>query len=66
MDELRKMLDQHDKEVRAKAIDDFVEKLLTDVESFTAEVNGMRADLLTLDYLTEFVDEVVEEMKGGA
>lgn len=47
----------------AKAIDEFAEKLMTDVESFVAEVNGIRADLLTIDYFCEFVDEVAEQMK---
>ena len=54
----------HEKEIRAKAIDEFVEKLNTDVESFEAEVNGIRADLLTLDYFSEFVFDVAEQMKG--
>lgn len=48
----------------AKAIDDFTEKLMTDVESFVAEVNGIRADLLTLDYFCEFVGDTAEQMKG--
>jgi flagellar biosynthesis/type III secretory pathway protein FliH len=48
----------------AKAIDEFAEKLNTDVESFEAEVNGIRADLLTLDYFSEFVFDVAEIMKG--
>lgn len=59
-----KKLDGHDREIRAKAIDEFVEKLNTDVESFVAEVDGVRADLLTLDYFSEFVFEVSEELKG--
>ena len=54
------------KEIRAKAIDEFAEKLNTDVESFEAEVNGIRADLLTLDYFSEFVFEIAEQLKGGA
>lgn len=51
------------KEIRAKAIDEFAEKLNTDVESFVAEVDGVRADLLTLDYFSEFVFEIAEELK---
>lgn len=47
-----------------KAIDDFAEMLNTDVETFKVEVNGVRADLLTLDYFSEFVFEVAEQMKG--
>lgn len=53
-------------EERAKAIDDLTEKLMTDVESFVGEVNGIRADLLTLDYFCEFVGDTAEQMKGGA
>ena len=49
---------------RNKAIDEFAEKLNTDVESFVAEVDGVRADLLTLDYFSEFVFEVAEQLKG--
>lgn len=52
--------------VRNNAIDDFAEKLCEDVESFTAEVNGMKADLLTLDYLSEIVFKIAEQLKGGA
>ena len=58
-------LQVHDAEVRAKAIDEFTEKLCTDVESFVAEVNGIKADLLTLDYFAEFVFEIAEQLKGG-
>lgn len=60
-----KKLDGHDREIINKAIDDFAEVLRTDVESFVAEVNGIRADLLTLDYLDELIDEVTDKMKGG-
>jgi hypothetical protein len=51
-------------EIRAKAIDEFAKKLKTDVESFTAEVDGVRADLITLGYFSEFVFEVAEKLKG--
>lgn len=61
-----KKMDGHDREIRNKSIDEFAEVLRTDVESFVAEVNGIRADLLTLDYLDELIDEVTEKMKGGA
>ena len=50
--------------IRNKVIDEFAEKLNTDVESFVAEVDGVRADLLTLDYFSEFVFEVAEKLKG--
>ena len=53
------------KALKEKTIDEFAEKLCTDVESFAAEVNGMKADVLTLDYFTEFVFEIAEQMKGG-
>ena len=46
-----------------KAIDDFAEKLVTDVESFQADVNGIKADLMTLDYFAEYVWDVAEQMQ---
>ena len=48
-----------------KAIDEFAEKLVTDIESFEGIVNGIRANLLTLDYFSEFVFEIAEQMKAG-
>ena len=57
-------MEEYAQEIRAKAIDEFVEKLNTDVESFVADVDGVRADLLTLDYFSEFVFDVAEQMKG--
>ena len=62
-DALIKKLDGHDKEIRNKAIDEFLEKLSTDVESFVAIVNGVEADLLTLDYFDEFIFDVAEQLK---
>ena len=56
--------DRFEKEIRNKAIDEFTEKLITVVESFRAELNGIRADLMTLDYFVEYVWEVAEQMKG--
>ena len=47
-----------------KAIDDFAEMVCEKVESFTATVNGVRADILTIDYLTEFVFGIAEQLKG--
>jgi hypothetical protein len=60
--ELKEM---NEKEIRNKAIDEFAEKLITDVESFEGIVNGIRADMLTLDYFTEYVDETAEQLKAG-
>lgn len=51
-------------EIRTKAIEEFAERLITNAESFQAEVNGFRADLMTHDYFMEFVDEIAESMKG--
>lgn len=62
-DALIKKLDGHDKEIRNNAIDEFAEKLSTDVGSFVAIVNGVEADLLTLDYFDEFIFEVAEQLK---
>lgn len=57
-------LEEHEKEIRNKAIDEFVEKLATNVESFQAEVNGIRADLMTEDYFHEYIWNIAEQMKG--
>ena len=51
-------------EIRNQAIDEFAEQMQEKVESFQAEINGIRADLLTLDYFSEFVFEIAEQMKG--
>ena len=51
------------KNERDKAIDEFVERLVTNVESFQAEVNGIRADIMTEDYFHEYVMETAEQMK---
>ena len=56
-------LEEHDKKVRNKAIDEFVERLVTNVESFQAEVNGIRAYIMTEDYFHEYVMEMAEQMK---
>jgi hypothetical protein len=53
-------------EIRNKVIDEFAERMQEKVESFQAEINGFKADVLTLDYFSEFVDEIAEQMKGGA
>ncbi len=57
-------LEKEKTEIRAKAIDEFAERLQDKVESFQTEINGFRADVLTLDYFVEFVDEIAEEMRG--
>ena len=61
---ITKKIDEAYEEGYNKAIDEFAEKLNTDVESFVAEVDGVRADLLTLDYFSEFVFEAAEQLKG--
>lgn len=48
----------------SKAIDDFTEMLCEKVESFTVKVDGVEVDILSLDYLIEFVFEVAEQLKG--
>ena len=47
-----------------EAIDDFAEKLCNEVESFTATVDGIELDFLSLDYLIEFVYEVSKQLKS--
>ena len=50
--------------VRNKAIDEFTEKLSTNVESFQAEADGIKVDLMTEDYFHEYIWEIAEKMKG--
>ena len=49
---------------RNKAIDDFEEKLCNEVESFTVTVEGIKVDVLSLDYLIEFVYEMSKQLKS--
>ena len=56
-DSLSIMLD----ELILDTINEFEERLVTDVESFKADVNGYEADLMTLDYFTEYVWDVAEQ-----
>lgn len=60
----QKELEEHDKQIRNEAITEFAERLQDKVESFQTEINGFKADVLTLDYFVEFVDEIAEEMRG--
>ena len=62
----RTILNYGIEEGRTKAIDEFAERLQEKVESFKTEINGFKADVLTLDYFVEFVDEIAEQLKGGA
>ena len=57
-------IETKEQEIRNKAIDEFVEKLATNVESFEGIVNGIRASLMTEDYFHEYVWEIAEQMKG--
>ena len=54
----------YEQEIRNKAIDELVEKLATNVESFEGVVNGIRASLMTEDYFHEYVWKIAEQMKG--
>ena len=52
--ELSNLMEEHDKEIRAKAIDEFVEKIY---------------DFLSLEdisYYREDIKKIAEQMKGGA
>ena len=49
---------------RNKAIDDYEEKLCNEVESFTVTVEGIKVDVLSLDYLIEFVYEMSKQLKS--
>lgn len=59
-------LERERKEIKANAIEEFAERLQENVESFQTEINGFKADVLTLDYFVEFVYEIAEQLKGGA
>ena len=61
----RTILNYGIEEGRTKAIDEFAERLQENVESFQTEINGFKADVLTLDYFVEFVYEIAEQLKGG-
>ena len=52
------------KNERNKAIDDFEEKLCNEVESFTATVESIELDFVSLDYLIEFAYEVSKQLKS--
>jgi hypothetical protein len=44
-------------------IDAYAEKLVTNVESFHTEVNGIPADIMTEDYFHEYIWEIAEQVK---
>ena len=56
------------KKARAKAIDDFAEAITNraDEESFLVTLpDGLRADVVTTDFIGDLVLEIMEELKGG-
>lgn len=58
-----------EKEIRAKAIDEFAEELCNVCfeESLEVTINDIiKADVLTLDGVTEIIMEIAEQMKEGA
>lgn len=68
MDELRKMLDQHDKEVRAKAIHEFAETICKRAEEESEDVyfpDGLYGNVVEVDDLKKMVGEIAEQMRGG-
>lgn len=50
-------------EIRAKAIDEFAEKLLVSAEQSSIRLIGYKADLITLDYLADLVTKLAEQLK---
>lgn len=59
---------KHDKEIYNKAIDEFAEKLSNECfeQSMTVVFeNRVRADVLTLDGVTEIIFEIAEQLKTG-
>ena len=57
----------HEKEIRAKAIDEFAEMICIKCEEMacTTTINGRYMDILTLDGITDEVMEIAEQLKGG-
>lgn len=62
MDELRKMLDQHDKEVRAKAIDEFAAMV---IEKFRTERNREKP-LSVTNLLWNRAIQIIDEISRGS
>jgi hypothetical protein len=59
----------NEKEIRAKAIDEFAEKICCEVydDSLTVMLpDGFRADVVTIDYVNELVLKIAEQLKEGA
>lgn len=69
--ELSELMEEHDKEVKAKAIDKFVEKITLEISknfilSMLAnyENYGVISDKI-VDYVTETSKKIAEQMKAG-
>ena len=69
--ELSNLMEEHDKEVKAKAIDEFVEKITLEISKnfiFSMVANygnyGVISDKI-VDYVIETSKKIAEEMKAG-
>lgn len=47
-----------------KAIDEFTEKLMENIESFEIKIDEAIVDVLTLDYIFDLISNISEELKG--
>ena len=52
-------------DIRNRAIEEFSERLQENVDSFKAKINGIEADVMTLDYFADFVYETSKQIKEG-
>jgi len=65
-DEYKKLvakLDGHDKEIRAKAIDEFAEKLLEEVEANPVDVGGRYSYMIPQSFLEGQIKDIAEQLK---
>lgn len=68
MNILENSLEEHEKEIRNKAISEFAERMCdrSCEESFRAVINGVPYDILTQDAVADLAWEIEKELKGGS
>lgn len=59
--------EEHDKEIREKAIEEFTELLMVRCEESSCKTlfNGRSTDILTLDNIVDEIREIAEQNEGG-
>ena len=61
--------EDYDERIRNKAIDEFAEKMCEKTAESSERCifpGGITSDVISLDYISEIVIEIAEQMKGGA